>query len=292
MKLTRENGLKQLGQKVMNLSYVGSDVVQCAQRFANSEEFQAVMDFLSIYKIDPLVSTLLDIGAGNGIASWAFAKSGFAVEALEPNPSPLVGHGAIEKLTSVTGISIRIHKTWGEALPVCDNSFNIVYCRSVLHHAHDLVQMLREIRRVLRPSGILLVCREHVISKPEDLTAFLSRHPMHQFTAEENAYLLQEYLSAFQCAGLDILRVLRPLESVINFYPMTCEELGNMITTFAQSLLGPSVGGMLSKTHLFQNVYVRWRDFRDNTPGRLFTFICRKPEMAGDKCKPVSGSKT
>ena len=40
----------------------------------------------------------LDIGAGRGIASYALAKDGFEVIALEPDGSSLVGAGAIRAL--------------------------------------------------------------------------------------------------------------------------------------------------------------------------------------------------
>jgi SAM-dependent methyltransferase len=43
----------------------------------------------------------------------------------------------------------------GEALPWRDASFDLVYVSHVLHHAEDLVAVLREVHRVLAPGGIL-----------------------------------------------------------------------------------------------------------------------------------------
>ncbi len=45
----------------------------------------------------------------------------------------------------------------GEQLPFADGSFDLVYVSHVLHHADDHVAVLRELRRVLRPGGALLV---------------------------------------------------------------------------------------------------------------------------------------
>jgi len=251
--LSREQALKYVGQEAMKACYVDDDVVQCAKRFADSEEFQAVKEVLKKYHVIPSHSSLLDIGAGNGIASWAFANWGFTVEAVEPEASPLVGYQAINKLSDITATPIKIHKTWGEILPVDDNSFDVVYCRAVLHHAYDLVQMSKEIWRVLKPNGIFIACREHVLSKPEDLVTFLNSHPLHRFTGEEHAYLLKDYLSAFHCAGFDMLQVFSPRQSPINLYPITKEEMKKKITLFGQSHFGSFVGVCLVRPVCFNS---------------------------------------
>lgn len=56
-----------------------------------------------------------------------------------------------------------------------------VFARQVLHHARNLEMLCREVSRVLKPHGIFIATREHVISKPEDLARFLKKHPLHQF---------------------------------------------------------------------------------------------------------------
>ncbi|MGH9182052.1 MAG: class I SAM-dependent methyltransferase, partial [Acidimicrobiales bacterium] len=45
----------------------------------------------------------------------------------------------------------------GAHLPVADASMSLVWCIHVLHHLHDPVQVLAEIRRVLRPDGHLVL---------------------------------------------------------------------------------------------------------------------------------------
>lgn len=64
------------------------------------------------------------------------------------------------------------------ALHVPDNSIDIVACDAVLHHADNLVAMLRESWRVLKPGGWFVALREPTISnlrfKPP---RFHSRYP-------------------------------------------------------------------------------------------------------------------
>jgi SAM-dependent methyltransferase len=43
-----------------------------------------------------------------------------------------------------------------EALPVGDASFDVVLCTQVLEHADDPAQVVRELRRVLKPGGVVL----------------------------------------------------------------------------------------------------------------------------------------
>ena len=52
-----------------------------------------------------------------------------------------------------------------ENLPFRDNSFNIIYCKAILHHL-DLSEALKEIRRVLVPEGCLYVDDEPGLLNP------------------------------------------------------------------------------------------------------------------------------
>jgi 2-polyprenyl-3-methyl-5-hydroxy-6-metoxy-1,4-benzoquinol methylase len=62
--------------------------VAAALRYQASAEFGAVRALLP-----PKAGRALDLGAGNGILSHALAREGWAVTAVEPDPSELVGAG-------------------------------------------------------------------------------------------------------------------------------------------------------------------------------------------------------
>ncbi|MFM6077526.1 MAG: class I SAM-dependent methyltransferase, partial [Dolichospermum sp.] len=191
-----------LQKELVEYCYYDDPLESAAERFAQSEEWDAVTQLLK----QKIPGQVLDIGAGRGISSYAFAKVGCSVTALEPDSSNLVGAVAISNLFKNTGLPIKIVQEWGETLPFANNTFDIVYGRAVLHHAKDLKQLCQEAARVLKPGGYFIATREHILSRKEDLQKFLDSHPLHHLYGGENAYLLEEYTDAIRSSGLQIIR--------------------------------------------------------------------------------------
>jgi hypothetical protein len=65
----------------------------------------------------------------------------------------------------------------------------------------------------LKPGGLFVAVREHVISQHDDLDAFLDIHPLHKLYGGEHAFLLNEYTGALKKAGFDIRKTLDPFSS-------------------------------------------------------------------------------
>ncbi|MBK8138324.1 MAG: class I SAM-dependent methyltransferase [Chloroflexi bacterium] len=111
-------------------AYFGADTQESADRFLQSGEFFEVERIL---KDTIRNATVVDVGAGSGISSYAFAMHGAArVYALEPDPSDLVGCGAIERIRG--NLPIEILRTYADDITLSDASVDIVYARQVLHH--------------------------------------------------------------------------------------------------------------------------------------------------------------
>src|SRR5215207_1878228 len=121
-------------------AYLDHDVVAAGKRFLLSAEFAEVKKLLHDRWKDAVI---LDLGAGTGIASYAFAVSGARkVYAVEPDPSDEVGQGAISRLSQ--NLPIEVIGAFGEQIPLPDASVDIVYTRQVLHHILDLPTAMRE----------------------------------------------------------------------------------------------------------------------------------------------------
>ena len=202
-------------QDLVRACFYDDPLVEAAERFRGSSEWSAT------WKLLPAPGAALEIGAGRGIASFALARGGWQVTALEPDPSATVGAAAIRALAGASGVNIEVVEQWGETLPFGPDSFDLVYCRAVLHHARDLPRLCLEAARVLRPGGMFCAVREHVISTLDDLPTFLAAHPLHRLYGGEHAYLLAEYVDAIARAGLGLVALPGPFSSDINLFPDT-----------------------------------------------------------------------
>ena len=199
-------------------------LLNAAERYYASSEWDAVRQLIGVDG-----GRVLDVGAGRGISSYALARDGWLVTALEPDPSPVVGTGAIRQLAAASQLAITVVEDWGEALPFPDASFDLVYGRQVLHHARDLTTLCAELARVLKPGGTFLATREHVIFRDSDLAEFLEKHPLQWLYCGEHAYRLAEYKAAIEGAGIRLTRVLNPWASAVNLYPRSAKEVGELI---------------------------------------------------------------
>ena len=251
-------------------AYLETSLINNIERFRNSEEYKQTIN--EIRKItNQKNGTLLDIGAGNGISSIAFALDGYTVTALEPDNSKLVGAGAIEFCKQYFKLdSLTIVQTFGETLTFDENSFDIVYGRQVMHHAYDLNLFVSQAYRVLKKGGIFMTTRDHVIKNEVDKQVFLNRHPLHKFYGGENAFRLEEYTNAMLKSGFEIRNTIGPSDSPINYDPWNKQRLKNLIAS--------KFGSFFSNNSLIINMAWRVNLIRLNKiAGRVYSFICVKP---------------
>ncbi len=107
---------------------------------------------------DPIVGdwrglAVLDLGCGGGFMAAALAQRGSIVTGVDPSEGAIASarrHAERENLR----VDYRVGS--GERLPCAENSYDVVVCVDVLEHVEDVDAVLREVRRVLRPSGMLL----------------------------------------------------------------------------------------------------------------------------------------
>lgn len=238
---------------------------EAGPRYAASAEFAEVRRHLP-----RTPGRALDLGAGNGILSYALACDGWDVTAVEPDPSDLIGAGAIRALSARTGVPIRVIEAFGEAIPLEAAGFDLVVARQVLHHAADLDGFCREMARLSRPGATILTLRDHVISGPAQLQPFLNQHPLHRFYGGENAFTLAQYRAALDRAGLRRRREWRSFQSVVNYDPATPAQILDQ----AARRLGPLAGAARAVAGLapFGAVAALLAAI-DRRPGRLVSFL-------------------
>ncbi|WP_434636290.1 class I SAM-dependent methyltransferase [Klebsiella sp. I138] len=98
---------------------------------------------------------VLDMGCGAGHASFTAAGQVAKVTAYDLSSQMLevVVQAARDKGLS----NIATQQGYAETLPFTDASFDVVISRYSAHHWHDVGQALREVKRVLKPGGVMII---------------------------------------------------------------------------------------------------------------------------------------
>lgn len=98
---------------------------------------------------------ILDAGCGDGALAAAFAQQG-ALHVAGCDTDPRMLARARDRAAS-NQLAIDLSAASIQALPFPDNSFDVVSCITVLTFIADMDAAIRELARVLRPGGRLIV---------------------------------------------------------------------------------------------------------------------------------------
>lgn len=119
---------------------------------------------------------VLDVACGTGVvARLAAGRVGpdGTVVGLDPNPGML----AVARGATPSGVSIEWHEAPAEAIPLADDSVDVVLCGMGLQFFSDRVGGLREMRRVLDSGGRLVANVPGPTPRPLEIMAEeLARH--------------------------------------------------------------------------------------------------------------------
>jgi ubiquinone/menaquinone biosynthesis C-methylase UbiE len=147
--------------------------------------------------------SVLDLGCGTGVFAPALAEGfGGPVFAVEPSD-----HMRAVAERSRPHPRVRYLKGSAEAIPLPDTSCDLVLMFLVLQHVVDREAAAREVRRVLKSGGILLVAGRY---RGEPTPRAWSRYfPRADEIELESLPTLKEAESVFAAAQLDIVAVER-----------------------------------------------------------------------------------
>jgi SAM-dependent methyltransferase len=171
-------------------------------------------------------------------------------------------------------------EAYGEDIPLEAAGFDLVVARQVLHHASDLPQFCREMARLAREGGQIVTLRDHVISGPEQMDAFLAAHPLHHLYGGENAFTLAQYRGALEAAGLKVVDEFRSFQSVINYDPGTPDQIRRKLAD-RFGPVAPIAGAGLAFMPF--GLIAELAAAFDRRPGRHVTYHCRKEASASSR---------
>jgi len=93
---------------------------------------------------------ILEIGVGAGTDHLQWARAGADCYGVDLTDAAI---DATRTHLSVYGFESNLRRTDAEVLPFPDASFDLVYSWGVIHHSEKPDNIIREIKRVLRPGG-------------------------------------------------------------------------------------------------------------------------------------------
>lgn len=145
----------------------------------------------------PKGGVVLDIGTGHGFSLLELSArfEPRTLHAVDPDPAFSQRCAANRAACSA---DVRLHQQHAEQLPLPDGSVDLILCHQTLHHIVDQQTALREMWRVLRPGGRLLLAESTRAYIHSWIIRLLFRHPM---DVQRSA---DEYLNLLRQAGFEI----------------------------------------------------------------------------------------
>jgi ubiquinone/menaquinone biosynthesis C-methylase UbiE len=150
---------------------------------------------------------ILEIGAGGAWLSAELSKQPRVVEIIATDSSPrLLKEQAPKVFKLLQANAAKITRMPGDfhSLDFPNNHFDFVVCSAVLHSAANIVQVLREAKRVLKPGGQFVAIREPVwpLVKIKSRAKMLAK--LVATGVNERFYTLADYKELFKQAALPL----------------------------------------------------------------------------------------
>ncbi len=104
----------------------------------------------------PKGKRILVVGAGTGAEVFEFIRRQADVWALEPNADALAVMELKARIREYPAAE-RFVAGAAESIPLPSDSFDLVYCFTVLEHVSDVTQSIDEMLRVCKPDGFVFI---------------------------------------------------------------------------------------------------------------------------------------
>ena len=144
---------------------------------------------------------LLDVATGGGHTANAFASIVKNITAVDLTPEMLV---AAENFIKGNGHqNVRFLQADAENLPFSNEAFDIVTCRIAPHHFPNVNQFIKEVYRVLKPTGQFLL-DDNVVPEEDLFDHFYNAIEKRRDYSHFRAWKKSEWLRMLEMSGFEI----------------------------------------------------------------------------------------
>jgi len=161
----------------------------------NACRYFKTLDLLKLNQGD----RVLEVGGSFGWSPWRFAQRGCDVTALD-----------VTNYLEVADIYFGQDGAYFErlmadmsTLPFADNSYDLIFSHSVIHHCKDLAKLFSDFKRVLKPGGRVVALHECSFGIFEDKSGAALQEAIDE-GFNENAYTVPQWTGGAKAAGFKV----------------------------------------------------------------------------------------
>lgn len=172
-------------RKQQSEQYFNSVAGRLGKNYCPGRSWEAIGHFL--LHLTPKIK-IADLGAGEGLISQLLARRAEEVVCVDNSPKMIEFGSELAAKNGFTNLRYELGDI--EAVPLKDQSFDLVLLSQALHHAQHPERALAEAYRILRPGGQVMIIDllEHNFEKARELYADVwlgfSENKLYQFLKE------------------------------------------------------------------------------------------------------------
>ncbi|MFB5191961.1 class I SAM-dependent methyltransferase [Alicyclobacillus fastidiosus] len=172
-----------------------ADCYKTSQVHASGEDLAWIVSEAALHGHE----RVLDVGAGAGHTAFAMAEGAWTVTGIDltakmvENATQLAALRKLQNVQFVVGDAVH--------MPFPDHVFDVVTCRFAAHHFVDADASVREMSRVLKPGGLLLMV-DHIAPEDAALDTYVNRIDWLRDPSHVREWTAKEWHERFRTAGI------------------------------------------------------------------------------------------
>ena len=202
-------GLSQRARHEIEMHRQVANMYRRRSQWAFAEDFQQERnDVLMSLAPERAEAVALDLGCGTGVMLDKLAARFDKVVGLDISQEMLEG---FDFSHLAEGKQVHLARADMHDLPLGENLFDVIICRSALHHMDDEGKVLTEIARILKPDGVLVLgepANDNVLTRLARW--WVKRRPSYgTIHTIDRAYTRGQLRELLEGAGLQVRREVR-----------------------------------------------------------------------------------